>query len=767
VQHYHLDISMPVALDQSFTYLATEKIPSGCRVTVPFGERNRQTVGVVLGLSQKAPDPAYRMKTILARLDDVPIYSSVLLDLARWMSSYYMHPLGEVLRTMLPASRVKKKTSKVILTESGKLLWKDQTDPRGALFRMIWKKASGSCSLKVFKERMEEAIAAGLPKVTLARLQKEGFVLKEEKTETKARGGKTTPQVESESETLLPATVAQNLTAEQRGVFERLVSEGVTQAQSKPFLLHGVTGAGKTEVYLHLIAQVLEQDPKHQILVMVPEIALTPQMTRIFTARFPGQVSVVHSAMADTERWSQMEAIRSGERQILIGPRSAVFAAFVQLKLLIVDEEHDSSYKQTTGLTYNGRDVAVMRGHLEKATVLLGSATPSLESYANAQQGKYQLLELPHRVHGRGLPDVQLIEADINQAFARKLTPRGQVQRLTELPIDPRIMEALRENHARGMQSMVIVNRRGFAYFLFSMRERKAVSCPQCSISMTVHKNSSILRCHYCDFSQRVDDVVPVDERDAFVMVGYGSEQMELYLREALPGARIQRVDSDTTSNREALPTMLTDFREGRIDVLVGTQMLAKGHDFARVTLICILEVDQVLNLPDFRAGERAFQLMVQASGRAGRGEHSGCVMVQTQKPDHPILQAGLQHNFQAFWLDQEPFRRQHGYPPFGRMILFEYSGTRKDQLDDLMRSIDRWVSESLKRSAASLQALQVLGPAVPPIEMIRGRLRRTLLLVSADRKILAWFAQQLRTAFAELKGDLRLRIDVDPQSLM
>jgi primosomal protein N' (replication factor Y) len=758
---------MPVALDQSFTYLATEKIPSGCRVTVPFGERNRQTVGVVLGLSHKEPDPAYRMKSIVARLDDVPIYSPVLLDLARWMSSYYMHPLGEVLRTMLPASRVKKKTSKVILTESGRLLWKDQTDPRGALFRTIWKKASGSCSLKVFKERMEEAIAAGHAKVTLARLQKEGLVLKEEKTETKARGGKATPQVELESEVPLPATDAQSLTAEQKGVFERLVSEGLTQAQSKPFLLHGVTGAGKTEVYLHLIAQVLAQNPKNQILVMVPEIALTPQMTRIFTARFPGQVSVVHSAMADTERWSQMEAIRSGERQILIGPRSAVFAAFVQLKLLIVDEEHDSSYKQTTGLTYNGRDVAVMRGYLEKATVLLGSATPSLESYANAQQGKYQLLELPNRVHGRGLPDVQLIEADIHQAFARKLTPRGQVQRLTELPIDPRIVEALRENHARGMQSMVIVNRRGFAYFLFSMRERKAVSCPQCSISMTVHKNSSILRCHYCDFSQRVDDVVPVDERDAYVMVGYGSEQMELYLREALPGARIQRVDSDTTINREALPTMLTDFREGRIDVLVGTQMLAKGHDFARVTLICILEVDQVLNLPDFRAGERAFQLMVQASGRAGRGEHSGCVMVQTQKPDHPILQAGLQHNFQAFWLDQEPFRRQHGYPPFGRMILFEYSGTRKDQLDDLMRSIDRWVSESLKRSAASLQALQVLGPAVPPIEMIRGRLRRTLLLVSADRKILAWFAQQLRTAFAELKGDLRLRIDVDPQSLM
>jgi primosomal protein N' (replication factor Y) len=763
---------MPVALDQSFTYLAAEKIPSGCRVTVPFGERNRQTVGVVLGPSQKAPDPAYKLKSILSRLDDAPIYSPVLLDLARWMSSYYMHPLGEVLRTMLPASRVKKKTSKVVLTESGKLLWKDPDDPRGALFRMIWKKASGSCALKTFKERMEEAQAAGLPKLTLARLQKEGLVLKEEKTETKARGRKVdaaapSPSSGEGSDAARPATGSQTLTPEQEAVFQRVVHEGLTQAQSKPFLLHGVTGAGKTEVYLHLIAKALEQDPRNQILVMVPEIALTPQMTRIFTARFPGQVSVVHSAMADAERWAQMEAIRSGERQILIGPRSAVFAACVQLKLLIVDEEHDSSYKQTTGLTYNGRDVAVMRAWLEKAVVLLGSATPSLESYANAQQGKYQLLELPNRVHGRGLPDVQLIQADIEQAFARRLSPRGQIPRLMELPIDPRIVEALRDNHARGMQSMVIVNRRGFAYFLFSLRERKAVSCPQCSISMTVHKNSSVLRCHYCDFSQRVDDIVPAEERDAYVMVGYGSEQMELYLREALPGARIQRVDSDTTSNREALPTMLTDFREGRIDVLVGTQMLAKGHDFARVTLICILEVDQVLNLPDFRAGERAFQLMVQASGRAGRGEHSGCVMVQTQKPDHPILQAGLQHDFQAFWQDQEPFRRLHGYPPFGRMILFEYSGTRKDQLDELVRSIDRWVSESLKRSASSLQALQVLGPAVPPIEMIRGRLRRTLLLVSADRKILAWFAQQLRSAFAELKGDLRVRIDVDPQSLM
>ncbi len=765
MQQYHLDIAMPVALEQSFTYIATEHIPNGCRVAVPFGEKNRQTIGVVLGLSQKEPDPAYKMKSILSRVDQEPIYSQKLLELARWMSSYYMHPLGEVLRAMLPASRVKKKTSKVHLTESGKLNWRDKDDPLGAVFRIIWKK-SGSVTLKLFKQRAEEALAAGLPKISLARLQREGLIQREESQKVTSRASS---QLEDflEPAALTPTDEARSLTLEQGNVLGLLVAEGLDVTQPKPFLLHGVTGAGKTEVYLHLIAQVLERNPVHQILVMVPEIALTPQMTRIFKARFPGKVSVVHSAMADADRWAQIEAIRQGQRNILIGPRSAVFAPFQHLKLLIVDEEHDGSYKQATGLSYNGRDVAVMRAHLEKSVVVMGSATPSLESYANAVQGKYRLLELPNRVHGRGMPDVQLIQAEIDQAFARRLSPRGQMPKLLELPIDPRIIEGLRENHARGMQAMVIVNRRGFAYFLFSLKDRKTVSCPYCSISMTVHKHSTVLRCHYCDYSQKIDDIVGAEERDAFVMVGYGSEQMELYLREALPGARIQRVDSDTVTHREALPTMLNDFREGRIDILVGTQMLAKGHDFARVTLICILEVDQVLNLPDFRAGERAFQLMVQASGRAGRGEHAGCVMIQTQKPEHPVLQAGLQQNFQAFWQDQEPFRRQHGYPPFGRMILFEYSGTRRDQLDELMRSIDRWIGEGLKRSPSSLQALQVLGPAIPPIEMIRGRLRRTLLLISADRKVLAWFAQQLRAAFSELKGDLRLRIDVDPQSLM
>ncbi|MCX6128615.1 MAG: primosomal protein N' [Proteobacteria bacterium] len=622
MQQYQLDISMPIALEQSFTYLATECIPRGCRVSVPFGGKNRRAVGVVLGPATHIRSDGIQLKSVLERLDDLPIYSPILMDLAQWMSIYYMHPLGEVLRAMLPASRVKKKTSKIRLTENGAVILLGKDHQFGPCFRMIWKK-SRACSLKLFRERLKDANEKYQQKLSLAKLQRDGLVIKEDLNETGIRKART-----QNSNFLLEnpehAELAQQLTQEQQTVLSRLTHEGLGHVQAKPFLLHGVTGAGKTEVYLHLIAEVLASDQNAQVLVMVPEIALTPQMTRIFMARFPAQVAVVHSAMLDAERWAQIESIRLAQKRILIGPRSSVFAPFAKLSLIIVDEEHDSSYKQANGLSYNGRDVAVMRGYLEKALVVLGSATPSLESYANAQQGKYNLLELPNRVHGRGLPEVELIQAELGQVFARKLGPRSRMPNLVELPIDARIMDALRENHAQGMQAMVIVNRRGFAYFLFSLRERRAVGCPNCSISMTVHKHSTVLRCHYCDFSQNLEDIASPEERDAFVMVGYGSEQMELYLRQAVPGARIQRVDADAVSHRQSLPAILNDFRTGHIDILVGTQMLAKGHDFARVTLICILEVDQVLNLPDFRAGERAFQLMVQAAGRAGRGEFPG-----------------------------------------------------------------------------------------------------------------------------------------------
>ncbi len=408
-----------------------------------------------------------------------------------------------------------------------------------------------------------------------------------------------------------------------------------------------------------------------------------------------------------------------------------------------------------------------MRAHLEGKAIVLGSATPSMESYANASQGKYRLLELKERANRKPMPEIQFITANIQRSFARKLSGRQRAMPVIDLPIDDRILEALRENFAQGKQAMVLVNRRGYAYYLFSIRDRKAVSCPNCSISLTVHEKSTLLRCHYCDFQKPVEKMIPPDAADAYVLVGYGSEQMELFLKEGVPGARIQRVDSDSVQQRDSLPQILDKFREGEIDILVGTQMLAKGHDFAKVTLICILEIDQTLNLPDFRAGERTFQLMVQAAGRAGRGEWSGHVLIQTQRADHPVLKAGLTQNFAEFWDDQLQFRRAHNYPPFSRMIVFEFSSSKREKLTKWVGEVERWIAQRLRSSEGRYSQLSILGPSIPPLETIRGRSRRTLLLMATDRRQLWGFAKELMAAFNTPAGDARLRVDVDPQSLM
>ncbi|MBC7660429.1 MAG: primosomal protein N' [Chitinophagaceae bacterium] len=763
---YYLDVAVPVVLDQTFTYTSNAALMAGVRVKVSFG---RQTlVGVVVGSSPIAPQSKFELKPILEIIDTEPVYSTVLLELGRWLSSYYLHPIGEVLKSMLPVSLVKKQKTRFQLTPMGHDIWNDQNHSLQPLIRFLWTRRTpyNQATIKAKLAKWQEDKA---DKVTLKRLEKDGFIVKEAIDNTHGRDSLWSEKAIEQAEAQVPNR-APDLTPDQITVTNAIIANGFHSEEGrKAYLLHGVTGAGKTEVYLKLISEALRLDPKNQVMVLVPEIALTPQMTRVFSARFPGQVAVVHSAMAPAERWQELQSVRQNQKQILIGPRSAVFAAFEQLCLLVVDEEHDSSYKQTTGLTYNGRDVAVMRGHLERKPVVLGSATPSMESYANASQGKYLLLELLERANRKAMPAIQFITTDVKKGFARKLATGQRGMAVIDLPIDDRILTALRENLAQGKQAMVLVNRRGYAYYLFSIRDRKAVSCPNCSISLTVHERSTVLRCHYCDFQKSVDKMIPPDSADAYVLVGYGSEQMEHFLKEGVPGARIQRVDSDSVQQRDSLPQILDEFREGEIDILVGTQMLAKGHDFAKVTLICILEIDQTLNLPDFRAGERTFQLMVQAAGRAGRGEWSGHVMIQTQREDHPVLKAGLNQSYSEFWQDQVQFRKAHNYPPFSRMIVFEFSSSssKRDRLTKWMVEVENWITQKMKSSEGRYAQLSIMGPSVPPLETIRGRSRRTLLLMATDRRQLWGFAKDVMTAFNAPTGDLRIRVDVDPQSLM
>ena len=763
---YYLDVAVPVALSQTFTYTSETVLLTGIRVKVSFGRR--KLVGVVLAVSRELPKSDMELKAVDEIIDPLPVYSESMLSLACWLSTYYLHPIGEVLRSMLPVSLVKKEKIQFRLTELGGEVREDEARSSQALIRFLWTRRMpySQKSLKAKLAKWQEDTGA---KLTLKKLEKDGLIVKESIDKTHGRSSLWSDMAIGHAEALVP-NLAPELTPDQVSVTNRIIEGGFESAESrKAYLLHGVTGAGKTEVYLQLISEALSRNPANQVMVLVPEIALTPQMTRVFSARFPGQVAVVHSAMAPAERWAELQSVRNNQRQILIGPRSAVFAAFDRLCLLIVDEEHDSSYKQTTGLTYNGRDVAVMRAHLEGRPVVLGSATPSMESYANAIQGKYQLLELMERANRKPMPDIQFITTDVQKGFARKLSGSGRQRAMPviDLPIDERILEALRANLAEGKQSMVLVNRRGYAYYLFSIRDRKAVACPNCSISLTVHEKSTLLRCHYCDFQKAVDKMIPPDAADSYVLVGYGSEQMEYFLKEGIPGARIQRVDSDSVGQRDTLPSILDRFREGEIDVLVGTQMLAKGHDFAKVTLICILEIDQTLNLPDFRAGERTFQLMVQAAGRAGRGEWSGHVMIQTQRADHPVLKAGLKQSYSEFWEDQLEFRRAHNYPPFSRMIVFEFTSSKRDKLVKWVGEVEQWIIQRMKTSEGRYRQLSIMGPSIPPLETIRGRSRRTLLLMGSDRRQLWAFAKEVMETFHSPAGDLRLRVDVDPQSLM
>jgi primosomal protein N' (replication factor Y) len=676
---------------------------------------------------------------------------------------------------MLPASATKVTKETILLTAKGKKAMADQdptTSIHGALLRELFGKRQQLTKV-TFQKKLNK-----LSELTPKEIKDLGLVTTTKGSRVQARSSANETDANSpEALTEAGELDKKSLTPDQQAAFDHININGLQKSDSKPFLLHGVTGSGKTEVYLQLIEQMMLQGEEGQALVLVPEISLTPQMTQVFERRFPGQVAVVHSAMSDPDRWEQLGKIRSGSSKILIGPRSAVFGPFKNLKLLMVDEEHDSSYKQSTGLTYNGRDVAILRAKWEGATIVLGSATPSMESYHNAQLKKYDLVSLPQRVTGRPLPEVEIIESQSSSKKGQMMAQPGAVPQSlkgdladpdsAEIPIDPKIVQVLKDNQAAGHQAIVLVNRRGYAYYLFSIENKQAIQCPECSVSMTLHTRSTVLRCHYCDYKTSVEKVIAEHPGETLVAIGYGSEKAEEALRAKLPGVNVTRLDSDAVVKRDLLPEILQKFRQGEIDILVGTQILAKGHDFPNVTLIAILDVDQLLNLPDFRAGERTFQLLVQASGRAGRADLPGRVMIQTSKPDHEIIRTAIGHDYLTYAANEYKFRQNQQYPPFTRMIAFEFNGPDRKVISQMVDRVDRWFEQMTAMNEDVFAQVRVLGPAIPPIETIRGRHRRMLILSSEKMEPLRQVAQQFAKVFKKLPSDLRMKIDVDPQSLI
>jgi primosomal protein N' (replication factor Y) (superfamily II helicase) len=775
---FELQIAVATPLHQTFTYVHAEDLPAGVRVLVPFGSQPR-TLGVVVDSPLPAADltaPAqprkFKLKAIKEVLDPEPVYSPVLLRLAKWMAHYYMHPVGEVLRTMLPASSTK--TTKVTfeITDAGSRAPVDEAMRPGEFFARKKTVAMGTLKKK-FKDRDIDSKTVD----TLIKkwLQKGWIIVAKEKA---IQTRKTSASSAAQSIDPCRNDLFQSLNDRQNIALAKIISDGFatnSQEARKPFLLFGVTGSGKTEVFLHAIREAINRgknSPEAEIsghiaqaLVLVPEISLTPQMTRIFEERFPGLVAVVHSAMDDRERWLELDRVRRGEACVLIGPRSAVFGSFANLRLIIVDEEHDGSYKQGNGLLYNARDVAVVRAGMEKVTVLLGSATPSMESWQNAVSGKYQLLEMPDRASTKPLPEVETVAS--KPAFKAMSLVRGDSVDDGDSPFADEVISALQENLAKGLQSIVLVNRRGYAYYMLCVEDRKAAGCPHCSISLSVHGRRKTLRCHYCDYTTTMQKVISENPEKTWAVVGYGSQKAEDFLCKAMPSARISRLDSDTVQDPHVLPETLGKFRNGDIDILVGTQILAKGHDFPNVTLVAILEVDQLLGLPDFRGGERTFQLLVQAAGRSGRGSLAGKVIVQSMRGNHSVVQAALKQDFRAFAQDELAFRYAMGYPPFGRMILFEFNGPDAAKLDHWCKDLENKLMDKLDQQPELGRLVRVLGPAPAPIEVIRGRSRRTIMLLSSSAQHCRTVAAALASFSAKPPTDIRVKIDVDPQSTL
>jgi len=544
------------------------------------------------------------------------------------------------------------------------------------------------------------------------------------------------------------------LNGDQEEALERIAA---SRGRPDVFLLHGVTGSGKTEVYLRLFERLVQGGK--QGLLLVPEIGLTSQLTGRAAARFGDRVAVYHSGLTDAQRHKQWSRMQGGEVDVVIGTRSAIFAPLSNLGAIVVDEEHDSSYKQDEGISYHGRDCAVMRAHMESIPAVLGSATPSLESIANVRRGKYELLTLPTRTGEASLPSVELVD------MRDTASGRGTAGEFTSL--SPKLYSAIDETLGRGEQALLFLGRRGFSA-VHCEECGEAIRCPNCDIALTSHMGKAVgagekLVCHYCDFAIPQPQSCPSCGMDALAPIGQGTQRLEAEISDFFPKARIARLDSDMAASHKERHRIFKGMREGRIDILVGTQMVTKGHDFPKVTLVGVISADQSLHLPDFRAAERTFQLLTQVAGRAGRASRPGRVVIQTYEPNHPSLEFSLRHDFEAFASHELKSREALGYPPFSRIANIRLS------------SIEAGLAERVAREAAAIikgepriEGITVLGPAPAPIEKLRGRYRWQILIKAPSARALSGLlGSQIPKIEGKMPRKVRLGVDVDPSNLL
>ncbi len=748
---------MPAPLKEPLVYripeLLQDRIVPGIRVLVPL--QKRTITGVVL--ESVAENMFDRAKAIIALLDEEPFFDIHLLKLANWISQYYLASLGEVIAAMLPPSSRP-------LTQALVILRQPEATVRGDLDHKILHELGqhkGKLSLRQLKRKLPETTL----RMALARLQSRGIIqIEDQLPRQRAKAQKFSSSADCQA----PATPDNfRLTSEQQ-VALSAVETRLQLGGFETFLLHGVTGSGKTEVYLRAMERVRALGRKS--LILIPEIALTPQLLDRLSSRFPGKIGVLHSGLTAAERWAQYRQIAHGSIDVVVGARSAVFAPIPDLGLIVVDEEHDSSYKQEEGLRYNGRDIAVVRAKLLSCPVILGSATPALESYENCRQGRYRLLEITQRVEARPLPRIELI--DLRRRFDSKNTNSNNQGSAMDSRdpnhqlLSPVFAKALQENLQAGHQTLIFLNRRGFANFVQCTLCGHVWRCPYCSVTLTLHLKLKTISCHHCDYRRPLTDICPQCHNATLTGVGSGTERIEQAIQQLAPQAKVARMDRDTTHRRGSHEELIRRWERGEIDVLVGTQMITKGHDVSGVTLVGALLADMSLNMPDFRAAERTFQLLSQVAGRSGRGDNRGVVMIQTYAPEHYAIQYLAAHDYQGFFKAESEFRRTLNYPPFSRLVNLRIDGPKLAEVEQKARSLALQLHEIQSHNREFHSHIDILGPAPAPIEKLRNRYRWQLLLRSKRSSTLLKFARAA-TELLPNSRTVRLHIDVDPYSML
>ncbi|HEY8553923.1 MAG TPA: primosomal protein N', partial [Burkholderiales bacterium] len=702
----------------------------GCRVRVSFGRR-RSLIGVVVELRDDSEVPSAQLKPVLRVLDDAPLLPASLLSLLRWAAEYYHHPIGEVIATALP-TRLRRLDLPDSITVS---VW--TTTPAGAAADPECLKRSPAQRrlLEALKEAPSGLEAPALQALSgrwrqaLAALEARGWVSVHQRNLT-------TDGPSSASEKAPVLTEAQ-----QRAV------QAITGARGfAPFLLHGVTGSGKTEVYLQAIAEILARG--EQALLLVPEIGLTPQLVARLRARFSAPLVVLHSDLNDIERARAWLLAAAGQARLVVGTRSAVFTPLPRLRLIVVDEEHDPSYKQQDGFRYSARDVAVMRASRERIPIVLGSATPSLESYHRAASGAYTRLVLPARAGGAALPEIELLD----------------MRRLTAVDgLSHPLRDALARTLERGEQALLFLNRRGFAPVWMCFGCGWVAPCTRCDARLTLHRGSGRLRCHHCGSERPIPEACPVCRGTQLRALGAGTERVESALARLYPHARLLRIDRDSTRAKGALEAKLARARDGAADILIGTQMLSKGHDFPNVTLVGVLNADQGLYGTDFRAAERLVQQIIQVSGRAGRATKAGRVLIQTYHPDHPVFTALCRQDYDEFAAYALAERREADYPPYTHLALLRAESPHAGAALAFLRAARR-----VALACNPEPEVRVMEPVPSPMERRAGRYRAQLLVQASKRAPLHALLGPWLDRLTELKAARRVRwsLDVDPADL-